>query len=730
MKSIYKRVLVKLSGEALGDEDSILVKEKLDEVISTISILVQDGVEVALVVGGGNIWRGKLAKTLGLDKEKADYMGMTATLINAKAIESLLVDKGIGAITTSAFKISENVGTLYEPNEARKYLSQGKVVILGAGTGKPFCSTDKACAQKASDIKADVILKAYYTVYASSSVLIRSNELFNNSNEPISLNKFATVALDLPSNKYKFLSVHGTYATDRLLEENEIKHNTLLIEDNANGKGYYHNPMGILKRLDNKEFIGVSLLYSGNFTFSISGTQMDSLRFVGGINEEGFTYLLNTGESFETPEALLVYEQDEDAITLSLHDFTREHILRKAPKGFEKTILLNSWEGTYFDFNTDKILSYLDKAKEMGMSLFVLDDGWFGKRNTDTCSLGDWKVNTDKIDLKKVIDHAHALGLKFGLWVEPEMISYDSDIYRAHPEYALFDHSIEPTLGRHQLVMDLTNPEVRDYIFNSLKDIFDNYDIDYCKWDFNRILTEAVSPYLSKEHQGETYHRFVLGSYDILNRFATRYPNVLLEGCAGGGGRYDLGMLKYVSQIWASDEVDAISRTYIQYSTNKFYPLCTIGSHVSMRRYLTIKEKAAVAMFGTFGYEFNPNKLTKEDLEDIKFCNKQFLDNKEVIHKGDYYSLINPFDNENFISWEVVSKDKKDAVVFIMNYHLINWRSRFLKLKGLEEDSYYHNDFDNGTYSGAHYMSIGINVCSGRDNFTPSIIILKKVNGK
>ena len=411
-----------------------------------------------------------------------------------------------------------------------------------------------------------------------------------------------------------------------------------------------------------------------------------------------------------------------DDITHTFHDFVRNHLLRKLPEEKRKCILLNSWEGNMFDFNTEKILSFLKKGKEMGIDLFVLDDGWF--RNDDTYGLGDWNVDQRKIDLHKVIDEAHQLGIRFGLWIEPEQISFASHLYEENEDFALYDHSLQkPTTLRHQFVLDLTNEKARDTVFAEISRIFDEYRLDYCKWDFNRMLTEAHSSTYQKKY-GSIFHQFVMGSYDLLDRFVKRYPNVILETCSGGGGRFDFGMLYYSHQIWASDETDVIPRSEIQYSTNLFYPMQCIGAHISARKLLSISEKGALAMFGTFGYELNPLLLNQNDMEEVHLANKRFLENYDIIMKGDYYPLLNPFEG-NFIAWEMVNKEKDNAVVYFMNYRHINWRARFIKLRGLDPNKQYHNNLDNLYHSGAYYEQIGLNLSVGMPSFTPQIIELR-----
>lgn len=578
------------------------------------------------------------------------------------------------------------------------------------------------------DIKDDIYLHMFYTIFKNKDVIVRHNKIVNKSGYNIKIERANSLNLDLLSMNYKLISIHGIYATDREIEEQDIFHNNIEIKTIDGAKTFYHNPMAMIKeKKANDEYgeaIGFGLVYSGNFKFSFNGTKLDQLRCSIGINDENFEYILNNDEVFETPEAIIIYSyKGTDFVTNTFHNLIRENLLRLVPVSNEKIILLNSWEATHFNFNTEKVMNFISSAKNMGVNLFVLDDGWFGKRDNDLCSLGDWSVNIEKINLKKVIEYAHSIGVKFGLWFEPEMISYDSNLYKNHPEFALFDKTINPTLWRHQLVLDMTSKEVRDYIFNELTDVLDNYDIDYVKWDFNRSLCDIYSESLKKENQKEIYHRFTLGTYDLLNRFIKRYPNILLETCSAGGGRFDMGMLFYSPQIWASDETDGIQRTYIQYSTNMFYPLRTIGAHVSARKYLSIKEKASIAMFGTFGYEMDPTKLNEEDLKEVAISNERYLNNIDLIKNGDYYSLLNPYEGR-FVSWMCISKDKKNAVIFLFNYRHINWTSRFLKIKGLVPNKKYLNSLDNTICYGDYLMNVGVNYSIGMQAFTPILFNL------
>jgi len=581
------------------------------------------------------------------------------------------------------------------------------------------------------DLKSHVLLEMYYTIFNAKNIIVRHNKVINNTQNALFIDRCYSFSLDLPSNDYKITSLHGAYGYDREVETQLVKHNTIKIQDNYGGKGFYHNPMIMLNQIDSNdtcgEVLGFGLVYSSNFSFDITGDNVDQTRIQGGLNDENFSWELQPGSSFSTPEAVIVYSsQGSDEVTNQFHNLIRENLLRRDFKNNKSPILLNSWEACYFDFDTNKIIAFIDEAKVLGIDLIVLDDGWFSHRNSDDSSLGDWTVNEKKIDLGKVIEYAHANGIKFGLWFEPEMISYNSNLYKTHPEFALYDPSINPTILRHQLVLDMTNPQVVENIFNQLCLIFDTYPIDYCKWDFNRFITEAISQTLPPKNQKEVYHRFMMGSYNLLNKFISKYPNILLETCAGGGGRFDMGMLFYSTQIWCSDETDATSRVMLQYATNMFYPLSTIGSHVSSRKFLSIKEKASIAIFGTFGYELDPKKLTEEDKKEVRIANSWFNKYKKLIDEGDYYSLLNP-NISNFASWEVIDKDKTKALVLVFNFKRVNNNSRFIKLKHLNPNALYINSLDDKQHFGDYYMNIGLNICEGRESYTPQLVYLNKV---
>lgn len=579
----------------------------------------------------------------------------------------------------------------------------------------------------------NIYLELNYTLMNDYGALIRFSRLINKSGKSIFINRFASLQLDAINNNYETISVHGQWADDKELETIPVTHNLTVVRDNHGSRGFKQNPAIILKNkeatFDYGEVYMYSLVYSGNFKYEIGLDQFDHLRLLAMINDDSFRYEVKPGESFDTPECIQVYSSKGiNKATQIMHDVVRENLLPSKFALKERPILINSWEPFFFDFDTEKIKSLILKSKELGIEQVVLDDGWFGKRNDDKSSLGDWYVNTSKINLGEVIDFCHKNGLKFGLWVEPEMISFDSELYRKHPEYALFNRNYKPTLQRHQLVLDLTNDRVIDDVFSMLCKIFDTYKIDYVKWDFNRCLTEIGSQFLGNEKEGEIFHRFILGAYKLQNKFVTRYPNILFENCASGGGRFDLGMLYYSPQIWGSDETNPYSRVMIQYATNLFYPLSTIGAHVSASNSLSMQDKVIIAAFGTFGYELDPSKLTEDEIKTIKTFNPLVKRFHHIITKGDYYVISSPY-KTNFASWMCVTKDKKEALVFNFNFKREQTKGRFLKLKGLEPEKYYFNSLTNDCYTGDFYMKVGINLSAPLKEGMTMLFVIKQVNG-
>ena len=578
----------------------------------------------------------------------------------------------------------------------------------------------------------DIFLNLHYIVSEKFNCLVRYSHIINKGKEKIIIKKLSSMELDLNSDDYEIIALHGTRSNDTQEEIIPLNHSLTVIGDNHGARGFYYNPSICLKEkeatLSNGKVYGFSYIYSGDFAYEIKVDEISNSRILCGFCGENFQKTLFSDEEFVTPQCLIVYSNEGiNGMSHIMHDIIRERVIPEKFAFSERPILLNSWEACTFDFNTDKIISFIDEAKKLGIELVVIDDGWFGKRNSDNCSLGDWYENKEKIDLKKIVDYSHSIGMKIGLWVEPEMISPDSDLYRDHKDYVLGAKEYTLTLFRHQLVLDLVNPNTRKNVLNQLFAIFDNLHFDYVKRDFNRFISEGYSECLPKERKKETYYDFICGVYELLDCFTKRYPSILLETCASGGGRFDLGMLFYSPQIWASDETDITLRSKIQFSKNMFYPLSTIGAHVSNRKIGSIQDKACLAFFGTFGYELDITKCSEEDKKQITFFNGLYKEWHHIVTTGDYFALYDPF-KSNYVAFNVVTKDKKECAVYFMNLAKEATKSRFVKIKGLNSDKYYFNSFTNDIYKGSFYLNIGLNLSAPLEAFTGMMFILKEVD--
>ena len=436
-----------------------------------------------------------------------------------------------------------------------------------------------------------------------------------------------------------------------------------------------------------------------------------------GINPEEFSWLLTPGEEFQAPEVVMVYSGNGlGAMTRSYHDFYRNHLIRSKFKYEKRPILINNWEATYFDFNTDKLLDIAREAKKCGIEMLVMDDGWFGKRNSDNCSLGDWKVNEEKITggLKHLVDEVNKIGLQFGIWFEPEMISPDSDLYRAHPDWAIQIAGREATQSRNQYVLDLSRPEVRDYAYECVASILRSANIAYVKWDMNRQLSDLGSSYLPKERQQELFHRYVLGVYELQERLVTEFPDLLLENCSGGGARFDPGMLYYSPQIWCSDNTDAVERLMIQEGSALIYPLSVIGAHVSdcpnhsVGRVTPFETRGHVALAGTFGYELDITKIPEEDRALIPEQTATYNKYRHLIQQGEYYRIASYRENHKYDCWALSSQDKKEVLVtYVQVLGVPNSHSRKVFLRGFDPKTTYRLEGTEETYTGEMLMKGG-----------------------
>lgn len=582
------------------------------------------------------------------------------------------------------------------------------------------------------EVTRDIYLKLNYVVLDDVNTIIRYVKIISKE-EGNFLTKAMSFELDLAKQNYNLIHFYGDWSFERNPELIKINHGYTRFSSFFGRSGHEENPSIIYLRDDTNEDYGecflVNLIYSGNFLIENYVDRYDNLRILCGINDEALEIPLEKNEEILLPQVALTYSNNGlTALSQSSHNFIREHVIRSKFVHKERPILLNSWEGCYLDFNTQKIKRYIEGAYKVGANLFVLDDGWFTNRNTDFNGLGDREIDKEKINLKELIDYAHSLNIKFGLWFEPEMINLGTELYKVHPEYALRKAGVDIGLYRHQLVLDTSNDEVIDYLINKISYFLDNFNIDYIKWDHNRYLADVYSKIHPNVSEGYLYHLITLGVYKLFNRLTKKYPDVLFEGCASGGGRFDLGMLYYTPQIWCSDETDPIQRTYIQYGTSFVYPLSTMGAHISKNQITSYKTKGEIALLGTYGLELNPYTLKDDEIQEIKEINGIFKEfHLDTVVNGDLYRLYNPF-TSNLFGVNVVSKDKRKAILLLINYRKDNNKHRYIKFKGLDEGKVYKTNLENKCYSGDFLMKNGLNLSKWLNEFESFFVTLKEID--
>lgn len=600
-------------------------------------------------------------------------------------------------------------------------ISKGKYSIKGLPAVYADESESETLEIVLKDKYSDIEVTLRYGVLPKLDIITRCASVANNTSEPVVLTKAASLCLDIPHGEWEWVHFHGRHAMERLTERMPLCHG---IQESSSTRGtssHHQNPTVLLCSPDCTETsgscIGAALMYSGSFQTKIQLDQMEQVRLVMGINPELFRWELKPSEVFDTPEVIMSYSSNGmEKLSHNFHKVIREHVCRGKYKLAERPVLINNWEATYFDFNEEKILKIAEQAAALGVDMLVLDDGWFGKRNDDCSGLGDWFVNEKKLcgGLGSLAEKIKKMGMKFGLWFEPEMVSEDSELYRTHPEWAIQIPSRKPIRSRYQLVLDMTNPDVREYLFNSISKILRSAGISYVKWDMNRSICDHFTPCLSADDQGEISHRYVLGLYELLERLTSEFPDVLFEGCSGGGGRFDAGMLYYCPQIWCSDDTDAYERTKIQYGTSFFYPVSAVGSHISAvpnhqtGRTTPIETRAVTAMAGSFGYELDLNTLSDSEKQEVRKQITRFKKYGRLIHNGLYYRLSDPM-NDKFAVWEFVSEDKKEVLVNGVIFRTEPNRTQYLiKLRGLLPDADYRLDDSGVVYKGSALMNGGI----------------------
>lgn len=617
---------------------------------------------------------------------------------------------GYGDFRIPAITIEQNDGSRCVDLRYKSYeiLSEKPQI-----TGMPSLRDDGNCDTLKITLKDEltsVEVDLYYNVYNDRDVITRHMVIRNEGNEEVRVTKAMSCSFDLRDNNFNFLQLVGTHCEERHIETTPLRHGITKIESRRTSSSHMLNPFMALLRKDTTEDVGevygINLVYSGSYEGCIEVDQRHTTRLQMGISSFDFEWPLKAKEQFETPEVVMVYSANGlNAMSLQFHDLYNDCLLKKH---YHHPIVVNNWEATYFGFDEEKLDKLVGAAKGLGIETFVLDDGWFGKRNNDECSLGDWIVNKDKLPngLQGVADICKKNGLKFGLWFEPEMISIDSDLYRAHPDYAIALKGREHLHSRCQMVLDLSRKEVCDYVIKAMSDVIDNVDISYIKWDFNRNITETYSKQLS--------HKYVLGLYYILETLTSKYPNIMIEGCSGGGGRFDPAMLYYTPQIWTSDDSDAIERLFIQYGTSLVYPPTTMVGHVSVTpnhqtgRVTPFKTRGIVAMSANFGYELNPQVLSEQERELVRQQTHEYKHLRKLIYKSDFYRLRSPFGG-NDCAWSFVSKNKND--VYVMYVRILNAATNefdWLKLKGLHPNRIYQNVETKEKFTGSELMNAGI----------------------
>ena len=620
-------------------------------------------------------------------------------------------------------------------------ITEGKDGLEGlpASFGKAGeCETLKIlCEDKVTGLQ--VILQ--YGIFDEADVITRSVKVVNTGKEDLYLTKVYSACLDMDNKDFEAISLHGSWARERQIETVPVSHGKYSVESIRGESSHQDHPFLALKTKnadqENGEVYAMHFVYSGNFKAQVQSDQFDQVRMTMGIHPEDFTWKLKEGESFQAPETVLVYSaQGLGQMTRIFHDFYRNHLIRSEYKNQKRPILINNWEATYFDFDTDKLIAIAKQASALGIEMLVMDDGWFGNRCDDNRALGDWFVNEEKLKggLEYLVDEVNKLGMKFGIWFEPEMISPDSDLYRAHPDYAIAIPGREPSLCRNQYVLDLTRKEVRDYAYECVAKILRSANIEYVKWDMNRQLSDIGSLELPADQMGELYHRYVLAVYEMQERMMTEFPHLLLENCSGGGARFDPGMLYYSPQIWCSDDTDAIERLKIQEGTALIYPLSTMGAHVSdcpnhtVGRVTPFETRGYVALAGTFGYELDVTKIPESDREQIPAQVAMYHKYNDLVREGDYYRIASYAENHYFDCYGVVSKNKKEALyTYVQVLNRPNYHSRRIYLKGLAAEKYYAIEGEDGTWSGEQLMNAGLLVQNPFGDFKGKLIHLTEV---
>ena len=618
--------------------------------------------------------------------------------------------------------------------EKGKYSLPGLPVLFEAEAGE--VETLKITLK---DRLEEIYVTLFYGVFEKKNVITRAASIENRSGKNVTLKRALSLGLDFMEGDMDLIHFYGKHAGERQFERRNLPHGITEISSSRGTSSHHHNPFVILCDKDTTEDFGnaygVSFIYSGGFKIQMEKDQVDGIRLVCGLDDEEFLWKLAPGETFVTPEAALSYS--EKGLTVLSDQFQKAYhanLIRSPWKDKKRPTLVNNWEATYFGFDAEKLLKIAGEAADLGLDMLVLDDGWFGKRNDDNSGLGDWFVNEKKLGctMKELVDRVNALGLKFGIWLEPEMVSEDSDLYRTHPDWVLQIPGREPNRSRNQLVLDLSRKEVREYMKKFIDDTLSCANISYVKWDMNRSVDNVYSAADPTLSQGAIRHKYVLGLYEVMEDMLTRHPDLLLEGCSGGGGRFDAGMLYYAPQIWCSDNTDAIERLRIHYGTSFGYPMSSVSAHVSVcpnhqnGRVTPFKTRGICAMQGSFGYELDLSKLSEEDKAEARRQITVYNENWELFQSGSYYRLNSPMENHDYTAWSYVSKDQRKASLSVIYTDLHgNPKPVRVKLKGLKKDASY--DVDGTVYTGAALMRGGLLIPKPACNYDSYMVCIREI---
>lgn len=653
----------------------------------------------------GNIYEAENQRTYSLDTLPLEY-----------------ASGGVGDFRVPAISVTHENGSCALDLRYQEYrIVKGKYQIPGLPAVYAADEEAETLEIVLKDTATDVLVTLKYGVLEKEDMITRSVVVQNQGKTSVILNRVHSLCMDIPYGEWEWIHFHGRHTKERQAERTTLIHG---IQESSSGRGmssHQQNPTVLLCEKNTTEghgfCMGAALLYSGGFQTQIERDQLDQTRIVMGIHPDTFSWHLKEGDVFYAPEVMLSCS-DRGFAELShrFHHVIRNHVCRGKYKLSPRPVLINNWEATYFDFNSTKIEKIAKQASELGIDMMVLDDGWFGKRDSDCSGLGDWVVNEKKLQggLDRLIGKINDLGMKFGIWMEPEMVSEDSELYRSHPEWAIRIPGRAPMRSRYQLALDMSNPEVIGYLHRVISKILRENNIEYVKWDINRSICDWYTPTLPEHRQLELPHRYILGLYELLERLTGEFPDVLFEGCCGGGGRFDAGMLYYCPQIWCSDDTDAHERTVIQYGTSFFYPISTVGSHVSAvpnhqtGRMTSIETRGAVAMAGSFGYELDLNTLSEEEKQKVKQQVKIYKKYQNLIYNGLYYRVCDPGEG-NLSVWEFVAKDRSEALVQGVVYRAEpNELRRRVKLTGLAQEARYQVEGVENIYTGAALMQGGI----------------------